>query len=782
MNCCIQGIARWGASAFLLFVLVIGAQAQDMRPGYYNQGAPAYTDIWVNPVSGNDANTGATRGAAVRTVEAAWWKVPRETALTKAYRILLTPGDYQESAMPSGNWFELRQGSFAHPVVIQAADGKHTARLHAYLQFDHSSYLYLINLDFVTDPGYGGGANVVHYSYCDHMLLKGCTLNGFDGTVRQPQETLKVNQVQYMYVEDCDISNAFWMGLDYVAVQYGHVLNNKIHDTDNDCLMVKGGSAYLRIEGNEVYNSAQCGLVAGQGTTFGFMVSPWLHYEVYDSKFVNNVVHDIQNAGIAARGAYNVLFAQNTFYRVGLDQVYGSGLILCSPGGRVCEGDLEICRLLHLAGGWGQTVIDDGAECIPNRNVYIYNNIFYNPPGTRTMYGHFVFFGPQTPPAGANIPGPVLSDDNLRIKGNIFWNGPADLELGIDDTTGCRPSNPTCNETLLRGQNTINTVQPQFVNPARGDFRPALGGNIFRAITYPVPDFAGNDRQARPLAPLGNLSNFIGRDISGRARLPLSPPGALTTAPADFNGDGKSDLVLVNPAARSFGAWFLNGAAWTGGAFCATPLPDGFRIAATGDFNNDGKPDLALENAATHAVRLWFMSGMTRVSEAIVATPMTGGWKIVADGDVNGDGHLDLILENSASHQGGVWYMNGANRLGGAAFTTTLPTGSRIAGTGDFNRDGRPDLLLENPTTHLAALWYMNGVTKTGDANLTPALPTDFALAGVRDWDGDGAPDLALFSAATRTGMIWRMNGPARLTETRITPALGAGWRIMGAP
>ncbi|BDI33729.1 hypothetical protein CCAX7_57800 [Capsulimonas corticalis] len=781
MNSCLRGLMRWSASALLLLVLATGLWAQDMSPGYYDAGAPAYVDLWVNPVSGRDSNSGATRGAALQTVEAAWAKIPAQTALTKAYRILLTPGNYSESAMPSGNWFELRQGSFAHPVVIQAADGKHTVRLHAYLQFDHCSYLYLINLDFVTDRGYGGGGNVVHYSFCDHMLLRGCVLNGFDGAIRQPQETLKVNQVRYMYVEDCDISNAFWMGLDYVAVQYGHIVNNKIHDTDNDCLMVKGGSAYLRIEGNEVYNSAQCGLVAGQGTTFGFMVAPWLHYEVYDTKFVNNIVHDIQNAGIAARGVYNVLFAHNTLYRIGLDQVYGSGLILCSPGGRVCEGDLDICQRLHLAGGWGQTSIGDEAQCIPNRNVYIYNNIFYNPLGVRTLYGHFVIFGPQPAPPGTNIPGPVLSDDNLRIKGNIVWNGPSDLDLGLDDSSGAQPSNPTCNETLMRAQNAINTLQPQLVDPAHGNFRPLLGGSVFRAVSYPVPDFAGGDRQPRPLAPAGNLSNAVTRDISGRGRAGLCPPGAYAAVPGDFDGDGRPDLALENPATHAAGVWRLNGAVKYGDALFSAPLPADFHIAAIGDFNGDGQTDLVLENSATHAIRLWFMNRITRASEAI-APSLSAGWRIAGAADLNGDGRQDLILENAGTRQAGVWYMNGAVRIGGTVVSTPLPTGFRIAGAGDFNRDGRPDLLLENAQTHLATIWTMNGVTKTGETPVSPALPTGSSIAGVCDWDGDGCPDLTIFNPSTMTGAIWRMNGALRLTETPISPALAAGWRIAGAP
>ena len=37
----------------------------------YDIGTPTLTDVWVNPVSGNDANTGSDRTQALRTVTAA---------------------------------------------------------------------------------------------------------------------------------------------------------------------------------------------------------------------------------------------------------------------------------------------------------------------------------------------------------------------------------------------------------------------------------------------------------------------------------------------------------------------------------------------------------------------------------------------------------------------------------------------------------------------------------------------------------------------------------------
>jgi len=46
------------------------------------------------------------------------------------------------------------------------------------------------------------------------------------------------------------------------------------------------------------------------------------------------------------------------------------------------------------------------------------------------------------------------------------------------------------------------------------------------AATVVVPSFAGGDRQTRPLAPQGDLSNAVTTDIMGSARAAGDPPGA----------------------------------------------------------------------------------------------------------------------------------------------------------------------------------------------------------------------------------------------------------------
>jgi hypothetical protein len=509
----------------LCFMAALSAGAQSFDPPSYEVGSPVLTNLWVNPVSGSDAASGLVSNQALRTFAEAWNRIPSGQTLTShGYRILLLPGDYPESYIPG--YLELRYGSYAAPVVVQAVAGPGTVRLHGYLNVFDCRYLYLIDLDVITDPGYGGGGDVVHLASCQHVLLRGVKLDGFDGSVNQPQETLKANQCRYLYLENCDIGGADQNPVDFVAVQDGHVVNCRIHDAGDWIMYVKGGSAGLRIEGNEFYHARVGAFTAGQGAGFEYMVNPWLHYEAYDIKFINNVIHHTSIAGFGVNGGYNILFAYNTLYRVGTND----HLFEAMPGSRSCDGDTVACQSNRNAGGWGTASPADNGDYIPNRNVYVYNNLFYNPPGAFQGWQHFNIGNPVIPPAGAGVPSPVRADDQLQIRGNLIWSGNGDTPLGVAESGdgGCHPGHPTCNEIQLLADNTINTVQPQLRDPESGDYRPVITGNVWGVQTYAIPDFPGGDRPTPPLAPEGVRSNTVPRERTGATRWVHHPPGAYT--------------------------------------------------------------------------------------------------------------------------------------------------------------------------------------------------------------------------------------------------------------
>ena len=484
------------------------------QPGDYAIGNPIMTDLWVDPTHGDDARSGTSRDQALLTITEAWNRIPQGTPLSgSGYRILLEEGDYPDSSFPL--YWESRYGTADFPIIIQSVDGPGKARLLGFANFFDVRYVYLLDLALSTE------GDVFHCEQCSHLLIRGASMNG--GSGHQAHETIKINQSQYIYIENSDIFNTYENAIDFVSVQFGHITHNRLHDADDWCIYLKGGSAYFRIESNEIYNCGTGGFSAGQGTGFEFMVSPWLHYEAYDIKFVNNLVHDTQGAGMGVNGGYNILLAYNTLYRVGAN----SHAIEVVFGSRTCDGDVLRCTANLAAGGWGTTIPGADGEPVPDRNVYIYNNILYNPSPYQSQWQQFAIFGPRNPSAGTNFPSPSVTDANLQIRGNLIWNGGSEMPLGIEDPSqGCQETNPTCNSAQLLAENTINQVQPQLVDPANGDFHPTPGGSVFSVTTYEIPDFGWGDSPANPGVPTGDLINRVSNDLDGKMRILPSIPGA----------------------------------------------------------------------------------------------------------------------------------------------------------------------------------------------------------------------------------------------------------------
>jgi len=497
---------------------VTAGPAQPSTLDAYPIGTPTLTNVWVDPTNGQDDDTGADRAHALATIAEAWRRIPSGAPLTiTGYRIQLVAGDYPESNFPE--YWEDRHGSAQFPIILQAADGALSARLLGDLNLYNISYFYILGLTLQH------GGDVFHCEQCDHLLVRDSALIGSRAT---SHENVKVNQSQHIYLEGNDIGGAEQNAIDFVAVQHGHILHNHIHHADDWCMYLKGGSAHFRIEGNEIDTCGTGGFTAGEGTGLEYMVAPWLHYEAYDLKVVNNVIHDTDGAGLGVNGGYDILFAYNTLYRVGAR----SHVLEFGFGGRSCDGDQALagrCAANLAVGGWGTATVGGEAEPIPNRNIYVYNNLIYNPPSYHSQWQHLAIYGPRTPGNGSNIATPAQADANLVIRGNVIWNGPADHPLGIGEDSGCQPGNPTCNATQLLADNTINSSEPALIDPSQGDFRPAANGNLANVTTYALPTFPAWDTFT-PVIPAGDLINSVPVDRNGVVRSDPGLPGAYANA------------------------------------------------------------------------------------------------------------------------------------------------------------------------------------------------------------------------------------------------------------
>lgn len=530
----------------LTFIAVVFASsniaAQPLNSTNFDIGSPNVTDYYVDPTSGDDDNQGTSRTSPRRTVSSLWNDIPANSTLTTGARINLLPGTYSSDHLP--NYWENRSGSLAAPIILRAIDGYGTVTLSRDINMANISYFYLIGVEIKnrTSDGYG---DAFHCERCDHILLRGNSFNGApngrDGGGDIAHETIKFNQSQYVFIENNNIQGADDNGIDWVAVQYGHIRGNRIHDTQGWCMYVKGGSSYVLIESNLAYDCGEGGITAGQGTGFEFMESPWLRYEANYIKIVNNIIHDIYGAALGINGGFNVLVAHNTAYRVGSR----SHLIEVVFGERTCDGDASACSSRASSGGWGPSQVGgDYSQPIGNRNITIVNNVIYNPSGISSGSQHLAIYAPRTPTA-SGIPSPQRTDTNLIIQGNLFWNGTTAMPLGIEEDQGCVSSNPTCNESQLRADNRINSVEPDFQNAASLDFRPTAGGQLSGISSASISNFESLDTSHNPI-PEGDANNQMIREFSG-AEVTSRPPGAIASSNSSIDFPTPGDGVDSTP-------------------------------------------------------------------------------------------------------------------------------------------------------------------------------------------------------------------------------------------
>lgn len=522
----------------------IGAQGVT-RP--YDPGNPTLVDLYVNPVVGSDDNPGTLPEQPVRSLRVAWQRIIEFAVPNVGYRFNLQPGTYRFDPVNRNKFGFLagmREGTFQHPIIFRAELGPGTVNISGGLEFERLKYLYLEDLKLsLLDQDASIGNSLLRIADCDHVLVRNVEVNGPNPALpdakERAEDAVRVERSQYVYLENNDIHGAVSTGVRLFAVQRGHLLANRVHEIGGWAVQLHGGSAYLRAERNELYYSGQ-GFLAGGDSNFELMRSPWLHYDAYDVKFVNNIVHDVPGIGAGAAGGFNVLLAYNTFHRIGTYQdgqtpqgyplmAFWHGRRFCAEAAENGTGNATANCAAHLAaGGWGTT--DPAArEPIPNRRVSVYNNVFYNPSPLRTRGGHLYVEGAVAPTPGSNIPAGLHADTSLAIVGNVIWNGPQNTPLGLE-TAGSGCAHATCNAAQIRRDNRINTLQPQFRNPAQGDLRPRPNGNLVGIRTVQIPAFAfGHEAPVQPPVPVGDNDNTVPEDYAGEAR-GLFTPGAYAGA------------------------------------------------------------------------------------------------------------------------------------------------------------------------------------------------------------------------------------------------------------
>ncbi len=242
----------------------------------------------------------------------------------------------------------------------------------------------------------------------------------------------------------------------------------------------------------------------------------------------------------------------------------------------------------------------------------------------------------------------------------------------------------------------------------------------------------------------------------------------------DIDGDGKSDIVVVNNGSNTITVFrnisssgsLTSGSFSAGVSFATGSSPIGLAI---GDVDGDGKLDVATANSGTTTVSVLrntstpgTISFSANVDISIGASAPTN----VIIGDVDGDGKPELITCNFSSNNISVLQnvsvpgvINGSSFNSAVNFTAgTNPEGLAF---GDIDGDGKPDIGVSNRNSNNISLLRNTSTIGTINAG-TLASAVNFGAGtspvGMRfaDIDGDSKLDVVVANNGANNFSVFR--------------------------
>jgi len=246
---------------------------------------------------------------------------------------------------------------------------------------------------------------------------------------------------------------------------------------------------------------------------------------------------------------------------------------------------------------------------------------------------------------------------------------------------------------------------------------------------------------------------------------------------ADFNADGKEDILFRNILSGDVAVWYMNGLSLISGQVIWPAYPLNLQIFGTGDFNNDGKTDILWRDMNNGDVWVWIMNSI--IYGQLVSPGVSLFFEIVGTGDFNNDGNTDILWRNMVNGDVIVWFMNGTTVSLGSIIYSGMDLNWDIVGTGDFNKDGSTDILWRNKVSGDVAVWLMNGTTLITAWVIYPGYDLNWEIVGTGDFNTDGNIDILFRNKITGDIAVWLMNGTSLTTGQIIYPGLDLNWKIM---
>jgi hypothetical protein len=251
----------------------------------------------------------------------------------------------------------------------------------------------------------------------------------------------------------------------------------------------------------------------------------------------------------------------------------------------------------------------------------------------------------------------------------------------------------------------------------------------------------------------------------------------------DFDGDAKADILWRNSSTGENYVYLMNGSAIAGEGYLRTVADQDWQVAGVGDFNGDGKDDILWRNASSGENYIYPMDGLAILAgEGYLRTVADLDWQVAGVGDLDGDGKADILWRHAVSGENYLYPMDGRTIRPGEGFLRTVADLNwQVAALGDFNGDGRDDVLWRNRSTGENYLYPMDGrQIMPEEGYLRTVADPAWEVAQAGDFDGDGNADILWRNSATGENYVYSMNGTSiKPTEGFVRSVPDQNWRVV---
>lgn len=224
--------------------------------------------------------------------------------------------------------------------------------------------------------------------------------------------------------------------------------------------------------------------------------------------------------------------------------------------------------------------------------------------------------------------------------------------------------------------------------------------------------------------------------------LACSPRGLVA---GDFNGDGRTDLVVSSAFCNAQVLLQGQGAVWTPGQLL--DRANGRVVVA--DINGDGLLDVMSANAEPSGeLRAWMQNSNGQMVGTRLPSPARNEATVKRAADLNRDGRLDLVVSPGLGFQQDVeiWLQQADGSFAaGQSLSTASVWGASDLAVGDLNGDGRIDIVAStggNSPTYVA-VFYQGAAGLFGPATALASFDNPSAVR-LGDLNGDGRLDMVV--------------------------------------